>query len=193
MDTDSCWLTVHAALLRTGSPHDLARHLKGEYRVDERELYSGYGLSPIDGKGRVAIPTDLRATIEANSDGRTLFLAQHDSDACLIGYDDGWRRLLNEEIKRDEEIERTAGRGFDRNNSRRRAFSLAERVPFDASGRFVLNGYLREESGLTDFAFFNGVGTVFEFWDPKTLLDAPNVDDRLKRACRWHMQQRGIA
>jgi MraZ protein len=159
-------------------------------RVSDRELFSGYGLSPIDAKGRVAIPPDLRATIEVNSAERILIVTQHESDPCLIGYDRGWANLLAEEIARDDAIERSAGRGFDRHNTRRRAFSITERLPFDTSGRFVLNGFLREDMKLTNFAFFAGVGHVFEVWDPQTLLDATDVDDRLKRACRWHLAQK---
>jgi MraZ protein len=160
--------------------------------VSDRELFSGYGLSPIDTKGRVAIPPDLRATIEANSAERILMISEHDCDPCLIGYDRGWANLLAEEIARDETLERTAGRVFDRSNTRRRAFSITERLPFDTSGRFVLNGFLRDDMKLTNFAFFAGVGHVFEVWDPQTLLDATNVDDRLKRACRWHLAQKGV-
>jgi MraZ protein len=159
-------------------------------RVSDRELVSGYGLSPIDAKGRVAIPPDLRATIEVNSAERILIVTQHDSDPCLIGYDRGWANLLAEEIARDEALERAAGRVFDRSNTRRRAFSVTERLPFDTSGRFVLNGFLREDMKLANFAFFAGVGHVFEVWDPQTLLDAPDVEDRLKRACRWHLAQK---
>jgi MraZ protein len=160
--------------------------------VSDRELFSGYGLSPIDAKGRVAIPPDLRPTIEANSAERIIFLAQHDCDPCLIGYDRAWANLLSAEIQRDEALERSAGRSFDRHNTRRRAFSITERLPFDTSGRFVLNGFLREDMKLTNFAFFAGVGHVFEIWDPQTLLDAADVDDRVKRACRWHMAQKGL-
>jgi MraZ protein len=162
-------------------------------RVSDRELFSGYGLSLIDAKGRVAIPPDLRASIEVNSAERILILSGHDSDPCLIGYDRGWAKLLAEEIERDEALERNAGRVFDRGNTRRRAFSITERLPFDTSGRFVLNGFLRNDMKLTNFAFFAGVGHVFEIWDPQTLLDATNVDDRLKRACRWQLAQKGVA
>ena len=161
--------------------------------MSDRELFSGYGLSPIDAKGRVAIPPDLRATIEANAAERILILSAHESDPCLIGYDRGWANLLAEEIARDEALERNAGRGFDRSNARRRAFSITERLPFDSSGRFVLNGFLRADSGLNDLAFFAGTGHVSEVWNPQTLLGASDVDDRLKRACRWHLAQKGLA
>jgi MraZ protein len=161
--------------------------------VSDRELFSGYGLSPIDAKGRVALPPDLRLTIDANSAERILILTQHDSDPCLIGYDRGWANLLAAEIERDEALERAAGRTFDRHNSRRRAFAITERLPFDTSGRFVLNGFLREDMKLTNFAFFAGVGNIFEVWNPQTLLNAVQVDDRIKRACRWHMSQKGLA
>lgn len=153
----------------------------------------GYGLSPIDAKGRVAIPPDLRATIEANGAERTFILSEHDCDPCLIGYDRGGIALLADEITRDEAFERNAGRSFDRHNARRRSFVATERVPFDSSGRFVLNGFLRDDAKLTSFAFFAGVGQFFEIWSPQLLLDADNVDDRVKRACRWHLAQRGLS
>lgn len=161
-------------------------------RVSDREYFSGYGLSPIDAKGRVALPADLRPTIEANSAERVLFLTQHESDPCLIGYDAGWLKLLANKIDRDEAFERNAGRGFDGSNRGRQAFSIVDRFPFDTSGRFVLNGFLRHDMKFGDYAFFAGVGSVFEMWPPEVLLDAPNVDDRLKRACRWLMAQKGL-
>ena len=162
-------------------------------RVSDRELFSGYGLSPIDAKGRVAIPPDLRSTIEKNSAERLFIMTEHDCDPCLIGYDRDWANLLAEEIARDEAFERSAGRSFDRHNARRRAFAITDLLPFDTSGRFVLNGFLRDDMKLTSFAFFAGVGNVFEVWNPQTLLDAANVDDRIKRACRWHLAQKGLA
>ena len=151
----------------------------------------GNGLSPISDKGRLTIPAELRGTIEANAAGRTLVLTQHNVSPCLVGFDSEWATFLNEEIKRDEALERTAGRGFDRPNTYRRAFSNVVRLPFDASGRFIFNGHLRDEASLTDFAFFNGVGDVFEIWNPQTLLDASDVDDSLKRACAWHLKNKG--
>jgi MraZ protein len=162
----------------------------GMDRVSERELFMGNGLSPISDKGRLTIPAELRSTIEVNAEGRILVLTQHDSSPCLIGFDTGWATFLNDEINRDEALERSAGRNFDRPNTRRRAFSNVVRLPFDASGRFIFNGHLRDEAKLTDFAFFNGVGDVFEIWNPQTLIDAPDVDDGLKRACAWHMKNR---
>lgn len=161
--------------------------------MSDREYFSGYGLSPIDTKGRVAIPPDLRSTIDKNSEERILFLAPHETDPCLVAYDRGWSNLLGEEIRRDEAVERAAGRMFDRHNTRRRAFSITERIPFDSSGRFVLTGFLREDAKLTNYAFFNGVGDMFEIWNPHSLLSAPLVDDLVKRACRWHMAQKGVA
>ena len=150
----------------------------------------GNGLSPISDKGRLTIPAELRGTIEANAPARTLVLTQHEVSPCLIGFDIGWATFLNGEIKREQEFDRSAGRNPDRYNPSRRAFSNVERLPFDASGRFIFNGQLRDAANLSDFAFFNGVGDVFEIWNPQTLMDAPDVDEGLKRACAWHMKNK---
>lgn len=161
--------------------------------MSDRELYYGYGLSPIDGKDRVAIPPTLRAAIAANSAESILLLSQHDRDPCLVGFDKQWLGELNQQVRHDENQSLGGGHAFDRSNAMRRAFTAVEQFPFDGSGRFVLKGFLREDMKLTNHAFFAGVGAMFEIWDPATLLASGSVDDRVKRACRWHLQQKGVA
>jgi MraZ protein len=161
--------------------------------LSDRELYYGYGLSPIDGKDRVAIPPTLRAAIAVNSSESILLLSQHDRDPCLVGFDKRWLDELNHQVRHDESLAIGAGLGFDRSNAMRRAFTAVEQFPFDGSGRFVLKGFLRDDMNLKDYAFFAGVGAMFEIWDPATLLASASVDDRVKRACRWHLQQKGVA
>ncbi len=160
--------------------------------MTDRELFTGYAINAIV-KGRVAIPAFLRTAIEKNGDGRFVTIAKHDASPCLIGYDRGWTRHLREQLRVDEISERAAGREFDRHNANRRAFGLVEEVPYDASGRFIIPGFMKEKAGLTDTAFFFGTGDTFEIWSPATLLAAPGVDSEMKEVVTWLLAQRGAA
>ena len=58
-------------------------------------IYQGYALQAVDEKGRVAIPSSLRATLIARApagidpkDAQTVVLGFHESDPCLIGTPD---------------------------------------------------------------------------------------------------------
>jgi MraZ protein len=159
--------------------------------VSERGLFRGHALNAIDAKGRVAIPAFLRAVIEKNSDGRFLIIAKHECDPCLTGYDRGWSQLLHARLERDEEIERAAGRTFDRHNSNRRAFGLVEEVPYDASGRFILPEFFRRKAQLKDSAFFFGTANTFEIWNPRLLLETPGIDEEMKEIASFLVAQRG--
>jgi MraZ protein len=160
--------------------------------VSDRELFTGYAINAIV-KGRVAIPAFLRSVIEKNGDGRLVTIAKHDASPCLIGYDRGWTRHLREQLRVDEAAQRSAGREFDRHNANRRAFGLVEEVPYDASGRFILPGFMREKAGLAETAFFFGTGDTFEIWSPELLLSAPGVDPEMKEVVTWLLAQRAMS
>lgn len=161
--------------------------------VSDRALFTGHALNAIDGKGRVAIPAMLRAAVEANGKGRNLVVARHESDPCLIGYDRGWSALLHARLNLREDRAEDAGRDYSRHNPNRRAFGLVEDVPFDASGRFILPPMLRARAELDDLALFIGTGDTFEIWNPRTLIEAPQVDAEIKNAARWLLDIRGHA
>jgi MraZ protein len=161
--------------------------------VSGRALFTGHALNAIDAKGRVAIPAGLRQSIEANGDGRNLIIAKHETDACLIGYDRGWSQLLHARLNKSEDRAAEAGRDYDRHNSNRRAFGLVEDVPYDASGRFVLPPMLHDRAKLEDLALFLGTGDTFEIWNPRLLIDAPQMDEELKDVARWLLRSRGVA
>lgn len=162
--------------------------------MDDRKPYIGYSLNGIDGKGRVGIPSGLRATVETNGGGeRTLFVASHPSDPCLIAYDRQWSNLLKAQLTSDEQLDRGQGRSVDRSNTRRRAYSLVDEVGFDGSGRFIIPGFTRQSAQLDDCALFLGVGDQFEIWNPAVLLATPDVDAEVKKVTQWLLDQRAAA
>lgn len=159
----------------------------------DRELYQGHAVTGIDAKGRVGIPANLRSTIDQNGGGRMVTIAPHPSSPCLVGYDASWAKHLREQLRVDEATSRADGRRFNRDKSKRGAFTYSEQVPFDSSGRFILPAYLRSRAQLTDLAFFCGTGDEFEIWSPQVALSSDNDDEDMKELVEWLMANRGAA
>lgn len=159
----------------------------------ERGQYQGSALQAIDGKGRVAIPANLRATIERNATDRLVLIAPHESDACLSGYDRGWSEALASRIDRQEQRALDSGGQFDRHATARQAFAMVDEVPFDASGRFILPPFLRRKAQLDDLAVFVGALGTFEIWNPQVLLAAGNVPSGLKEKVEYLLAERAAA
>lgn len=155
----------------------------------------------VDDKGRVAIPAALRATLEKNSgatvdtkDSRVAILSAHESDRCLIAYDEPYFDLLFERLS--ARAEQFAGnRGEADSNIMREGIGPGENIAFDPSGRFILPGFLGDHAGVkkSAYAFFYGVGNVIEIWDPKTLLEHPKAPEIMKSACRYHLAEKKVA
>ncbi len=159
--------------------------------MQDREPYMGYAIAGIDLKGRVSIPACLRGPLERNGESRTITFARHANAPCLIGYDRGWTRYIGQNLIDEAHDGAGSGSAIERDNARRRAFGLVDEVPFDASGRFVMQGFLRTRARLEDTAVFCGIGNTFEIWSPKVVLETPDIDDDLKEYVRWEMARRG--
>ena len=165
--------------------------------MGEREAFNGFAMTAIDGKGRVAIPASMRAVIEKNveaggGDPRTVVIALHPQDACLIAYDPAWLKLSHARLERREEAREAEGEALDY-NAKRRALALTESAGFDASGRFVLPDFYAMKAKLlpgTD-AVFSGAGNFFEIWNPDVLLAAEGVDPSLKELVEFTRAKRG--
>lgn len=155
-----------------------------------RGLFMGHALQGIDAKGRVGIPSTLRATIERNGGGQTVVIGINAVSGCLTGADSDQPHIAYDRIDREQE------RALDHDRAPRLAvtsqelFGMVEPAPFDASGRFILPPFHREEAGLTNWAFFLANGDHFQIWDPQRLLDS-DAPDIVKRALRSCAAQKG--
>jgi MraZ protein len=160
--------------------------------VADRGLFRGHALQGIDAKGRVGIPAPLRATIERNGGGqKLLLLGVNDASGCLTGADTDQSQIEYERMEREQERALEQDRAPRLTASAQELFGIAEDIPFDASGRFILPVFNREEAGLTDWAFFIGRGDHFEIWDPQRLIDS-DAPDIVKRAVRSCLAQKGV-
>lgn len=143
-------------------------------------------MTAVDGKGRVAIPASMRAVIEKNvaamgGDVRTVVIALHPQDPCLIAYDPAWLKLNHARLERRETLREESGDTLDY-NAKRKALAMTESAGFDASGRFNLPDFYMMKAKLTPGtdAVFTGAGNFFEIWNPDVLLASDSVDPDLK-------------
>ena len=164
--------------------------------VSARGRYQGDGIGLVDDKGRVAIPSGLRAMLSANSpkangkDGGTVVIGAHQKSRCLVAYDPAFVDLLAEQLDRRELENPGAGGEYDYNIKRRAA--SGEPVPFDGSGRFIMPRFPRFYAGIGEHAFFYGVLDYIEIWDPKTLVETPDAPDIMKAMARYYMAEKGV-
>jgi MraZ protein len=163
----------------------------GVWAVADRELFEGFALQAVDLKGRVAIPADLRAAAERNSDTRQIVVGMHAEDPCLSAHDAGWSKEKYERIDRREQIAADQGKDGD-TRAKRRAFGLVEKAPFDDSGRFVIPPFFKAKAKIGKWAFFNGAGETFDVWAPEVLMGDPNADPALREICEFLCQQKGV-
>ncbi len=143
-------------------------------------LYIGSALQGVDAKGRVAIPADFRAAIEANSATRTVMVAFHDTLPCLRAFDTQWARDAEVEFRR-----RAAG-GTPASiitAERELIFGEVEQAGFDPSGRFILPEFFRTEVSISNRAFFMGAGNTFNIWAPELLMEHEAIPNRVRRRC----------
>lgn len=164
--------------------------------MSNRAWYQGDGIGLVDDKGRVSIPASLRQTLSANypkangKDGGTVIVGPHQKHRCLVAYDPGYLDILAAQLEA-REAQHTAADGERDYNIKRRA-AMGEAVPFDGSGRFIMPAFPRHYARIKGHALFFGVLDQIEIWDPKTLLETPDIADNLKEMAEFYLAERGI-
>ena len=161
-----------------------------------RGIYQGYALQQVDEKGRVAIPSALRATLVARTpagtdpkDASTIVVAMHENDPCLIGYGLDYSSQLFGDLN----VRALANAGADGapKSLILREAMLSDTLPYDTSGRFILPPFPRHQLNIGKYAFFMGLGDYFEIWDPATAVGCETVAPKMKAAVRFLMREKG--
>lgn len=160
--------------------------------MGERELYEGCALQAVDDKGRVAIPADLRNAAERNSDVRQIVVGTSQAGPSLTAYDIAWSKERYARLDRAEQLAADRGEEIDL-QAKRRAFGRVEKVPFDASGRFVIPPFFRMKARIGKWAVFSGNGESFDIWSPEVLLTDDHADEELREMCAFFLQMKGVS
>ena len=161
-----------------------------------RGRYQGHGVGLVDDKGRVAIPSALRATLAANApradgkDGGTIIIGPHEVQECLVAYDPAYVEVKAAQLDLHE-AQHTAADGSYDYNIQRRAMA-GEAVPFDGSGRFIMPAFPRFHANIGTHAFFFGMNNRIEIWDPATALADGTLDNTVKKMIRFYMAEKGV-
>ena len=115
---------------------------------------------PVDDKGRVFIPAELRRKL-LPEDGDTMIVIRG-LDGCLTAHPQGvWGGIAERMMKmpQTEQRVRLYYRGM---------LSQASEVKLDKQGRATLNRKLLERVGISDRMIIIGALDKLEFWDPDT-------------------------
>ncbi|MEM6475191.1 MAG: division/cell wall cluster transcriptional repressor MraZ [Pseudomonadota bacterium] len=148
------------------------------------EGYSGYAYSPSGDKGRFALPPTLRKEVRDSSDDNAILcLAAHEDMDCLVGF--GLSRIpkLHAQLEREEERAIRLGQTDFNPEIRGQQLFGFERLPFDASGRFVMPEYLRDLGQVDSGLFFQGAGDFFFIWNPDVLATMGSGFKVARAAC----------
>ena len=162
-----------------------------------RGRYQGHGIGLVDDKGRVAIPSALRATLQANAprpdgkDGGTIVIGPHEASECLVAYDPAFVEVRAGQLDAHEAQFTGADGSYDYNIQRRAM--AGEAVPFDGSGRFIMPAFPRFHANIGAHAFFYGANNRIEIWDPATAVADPALDPIVKKMIRFGMSEKGVA
>jgi MraZ protein len=152
-------------------------------------FFSGSTLVAVDAKGRLSVPAGIRQKIERRSDTRAIMLTRHADEPCLTGFDTNYLAFLHAENERRRVAEEAQDpRAYVSRG--RRSFGNAEEVPYDTSGRILLNAKLRNRGQIEDLALFVGVGPVFEVWNPQLALKSQ--DPEIRALAEEALAERGI-
>lgn len=165
--------------------------------MSDRGIYQGYGLQGVDDKGRVAIPATIRQVLEANNPRspsgevlRTVSFAPSETHTCLIAYDQGYPAILSAQLAARAEAVVKPGEPIAL-DAFRIGNGIVDTATFDASGRFVLQGYPRKFARIEGLAMFLSIGPFFEIWNPHILLEERGDDRRVRGLVEFLLEERG--
>jgi len=123
-------------------------------------VFRGVNNLNLDAKGRMAVPARYRDRLQAESDGRVVVTV--DRDGCLLIYPMGEWEAIERELVRLPTLNKQARR------LQRLLIGHATECEFDAQGRILVPGPLREFAGIDRRVVLIGQGNKFELWDEAT-------------------------
>lgn len=126
--------------------------------------YMGEGFSLRGEKDRFVLPPDFRKTFDELGDERVLCITKEAELPCLIAFGLCRRPYLEDQLEEEARLARQTGTPF---NYRQRVGQLLTvgKVPFDASGRFILPAKYLKVGNISDNICFMSGGQVIMLWD----------------------------
>lgn len=143
-------------------------------------MFIGEYSHTIDGKGRMAVPSKFRQELK---DGAVV---TRGVDACLFIYTrDEWQALA--EKLSTLPISDPKARAFAR-----LMLAGAMDVSFDAQGRILIPGYLRNYAGIKKTTTIAGLYNRLEIWDEEKWQSFKKTSEKNTDNIAKHMSEMGI-
>jgi MraZ protein len=120
-------------------------------------MFHGATVLTLDAKGRLAIPTRHRESLEASS--RALVLTAHPEGCAMLYPEAEWERVR-------AQVEKFPSFHAQASWWKRLLLGFEEHLVPDASGRVLISNALRMHARLEREAMLVGQGHYFELWDP---------------------------
>lgn len=140
--------------------------------MSEGVFFSGHDISVADGKGRFALPLEMRkATRQSSGDSNKLCITLHPEHDCAVGFGLSHKYWLEDQILEEQRSARSRGEAFDDEAAREKLFPDLEDLNFDDGGRFFLPDDIRGMMGIGDVALFVGTGRNIQIWAPEKYLE----------------------
>ena len=121
-------------------------------------MFRGINAINIDPKGRMAVPTRYRHTLEDSCQGR-LVITIDTEERCLLLYGMPEWEVIEQKIAALPSFNKAARR------VQRLLMGHATEVELDSNGRILLPTLLREYSNIEKKIMMIGQGNKFELWD----------------------------
>ena len=135
-------------------------------------MYFGETAINLDAKGRLAIPSRYRDSLQEQCEGRlVLTYSAFDSGALWLYPEPEWERVR-------DEVTRLSTFNPGHRSLQRRLVGSATQLEPDGNGRIQLPLTLREVAGLEKRAVMMGMGSRFEIWNEAILNQKRAEEER---------------
>ncbi|MGB1311780.1 MAG: division/cell wall cluster transcriptional repressor MraZ [Leucothrix sp.] len=131
-------------------------------------MFRGISNLNVDSKGRLAIPSRYRESVQLSSSGQMIVTVDH-TDSCLLIY------AMNEWVTVEKTLMRLPNMNRSVRNMQRLVLGHASEVELDSQGRILLSAPLREYANIEKPVVLVGQANKFELWDEGTWLAQRNV------------------
>ena len=128
---------------------------------ENNTMFRGISNLNVDTKGRIAIPSRYRESIQSSSAGEMIVTVDH-TDRCLLIYPmDEWESV-------EQKLMRLPNSNRRVRNMQRLVIGHASEVELDTQGRIRLSAPLREYAGIDKPVALVGQENKFELWNEET-------------------------
>lgn len=147
--------------LQKAAPAPLERALDS-VALGNAKPFLGHAVVPVKANGNIKLPAFASRVVVLRN--LHIFLGLHETDACLVGFDQRWHERVTGELCR-RHLAGLDGDPTNKDGYARRIFGFCAEVWRPHEG-IRLSEWARAIAGITDTALFVGTGETFEIWSP---------------------------